>query len=164
MLSRHCLITGHLSIESHFHNASQVDAIVSLSHCGKHIHPLNHFFPGPQADAIESLSHNRKPIHRIPFSLPLKLMLSWHCLITGNLSIDSRFHWKITGNLVKESLFSSVLMFFFCSHGQTFNPLHFGYTFSTLLGLQIKGRGHQPFPNRMKYRWPKVSVRHPKKG
>ena len=25
------------------------------------------------------------------------------------------------------------------SHGQTFDPLHFGYTFSTLLGRQIKG-------------------------
>ena len=49
------------------------------------------------------------------------------------------------------------------SHGQTFDPLHFGYTFSTLLGRQIKGRGrgHQSFPNKMKYRWPKVSVRPP---
>ena len=46
-----------------------------------------------------------------------------------------------------------------------FDPLHFGYTFSTLLGRQLKGRGrgHQPFPNKMKYRWPKVSVRLPLK-
>ena len=50
-----------------------------------------------------------------------------------------------------------------CSHGQTFDLLHFGHTFSKLLGRQIKGRGrgHQPFPNKMKYRWPKVSVRPP---
>jgi len=41
-----------------------------------------------------------------------------------------------------------------------FNPQHFGYTFSTLLGQQIKGRGrgHQPFPNKMKYRWPEVGI------
>ena len=46
------------------------------------------------------------------------------------------------------------------SHGQTFDPLHFGYTFSTVLGRQIKGRGrgHQPFLNKMKYHWPKVLV------
>ena len=51
------------------------------------------------------------------------------------------------------------------SHGQTFDPLHFGYTFSTLLGRQIKGRGrgHQPFPNKMKFRWPKVPGRPPLK-
>ena len=44
------------------------------------------------------------------------------------------------------------------SHGQMFDLLHFGCTFSTLLVRQIKGRGHQPFPNKMKYRWTKVSV------
>ena len=40
------------------------------------------------------------------------------------------------------------------------------YTFSTLLGRQIKGRcrGHQPFPNKMKYCWPKVSVQPPSKS
>ena len=39
------------------------------------------------------------------------------------------------------------------------------YTFSTLLGRQIKGRGrgHQPFPKKMKYGWPKVSVGPPLK-
>ena len=51
------------------------------------------------------------------------------------------------------------------SHGLTFDPLHFGYTFSTLLGRKIqgRGRGHQPFPNKMKYHWPKVLVRPPLK-
>ena len=49
------------------------------------------------------------------------------------------------------------------SHGQTFDPLHFGYTFSPLLGQHIKvtvqgSTGHQPFLNKMKYCWPKVSV------
>jgi len=31
------------------------------------------------------------------------------------------------------------------------------------LGWKIKGRGHQPFPNKMKYHWPKVSVQLPLK-
>ena len=52
------------------------------------------------------------------------------------------------------------------SHGQMFDLLHFGYTFSTLLGRQIKGRGrgHQPFPNKIKYCWPKVLVGPPLKS
>ena len=47
------------------------------------------------------------------------------------------------------------------SHGQTLDLLHFGYSFSTLLGWQIKGRGPQPFPNKMKYRWLKYRFNHP---
>ena len=52
-----------------------------------------------------------------------------------------------------------------CRHGQTFSLLHFGYTLATLLGQQIKGRGrgNQPFPNKMKYHWPKVSIQPPLK-
>ncbi len=111
---------------------------------------------------------NRKNSPAFPFFCwifyPL-YCISGNLYISGYFSLSFFFCYGITcKNTGYTRLYFFILFCTGCrrrptesSHGQTFDPLHF---FNTLCWqIKRRGRGHQPFPNKIKYRWPKVSVR-----